>query len=146
MPRRAAVTPDERDPADFAARRRRQIARGDSAEGRERGAPALLRSDHGPEFFRALLKWMTEHGISTALIDPGKLRQNGVGESFNGKFRDECLNDHWFESLHTARVLIADWRRDYNENRPHSSLAYRTPAEFAALHRTARRPPRKEIS
>ena len=112
-----------------------------------RGFPAAIRTDQGPEFTgRALDQWAYRNGVQLKLIAPGKPTQNAYVESFNGKFRDECLNDHWFESLHTARVLIADWRRDYNENRPHSSLAYRTPAEFAALHRTARRPPRKEIS
>ena len=77
----------------------------------ERGAPAFLRSDNGPEFVsRALLKWITEQGISTALIDPGKPWQNGVGESFNGKFRDECLSVDWFRSRAEAKVVIETWR------------------------------------
>ena len=99
----------------------------------ERGAPAFLRSDNGPEFVsRALLKWITEHGISTALIDPGKPWQNGVGESFNGKFRDECLSVKWFRSRAEAKVVIETWRQHFNDVRPHSSLGYQTPAAFAA--------------
>jgi putative transposase len=99
----------------------------------ERGAPAYLRSDNGPEFVsRALLSWITAQGIDTALIDPGKPWQNGVGESFNGKFRDECLSLEWFRSRAEAKVVIERWRRHYNQVRPHSSLGYRTPAAFAA--------------
>jgi len=99
----------------------------------ERGVPAFLRSDNGPEFVsRALLKWITEQGISTALIDPGKPWQNGVGESFNGKFRDECLSVEWFRSRAEAKVVIETWRQHFNEVRPHSSLDYQTPAAFAA--------------
>jgi putative transposase len=98
----------------------------------ERGAPRHLRSDNGPEFVaRRLLKWITEQGIETALIDPGKPWQNGVGESFNGRFRDECLSLEWFLSRAQAKVVIESWRRHYNEIRPHSSLGYLTPAAFA---------------
>jgi putative transposase len=107
----------------------------------ERGAPAFLRSDNGPEFVsRALLSWITEQGIRTALIDPGKPWQNGVGESFNGKFRDECLSLEWFRSRPEAKVVIETWWRHYNDVRPHSSLGYLTPAAFAAP--TARPAPR----
>jgi putative transposase len=103
----------------------------------ERGAPVFLRSDNGPEFVsHALLSWITQQGIDTALIDPGKPWQNGVGESFNGKFRDECLSLEWFRSRAEAKVVIETWRRHYNDVRPHSSLGYLTPAAFAA--RTAR--------
>jgi putative transposase len=99
----------------------------------QRGAPAFLRSDNGPEFVsRALLSWITKQGVHTALIDPGKPWQNGVGESFNGKFRDECLSLEWFRSRAEAKVVIEKWRRHYNEVRPHSSLGYLTPAAFAA--------------
>ena len=99
----------------------------------ERGAPKYLRSDNGPEFVaRALLQWITDQGIDTALIDPGKPWQNGVGESFNGKFRDECLSLEWFRSRAEARVVIETWRRHYNEVQPHASLGYLTPAEFIA--------------
>ena len=98
----------------------------------ERGAPLFLRSDNGPEFVsRALLKWIVDQEIGTALIDPGKPWQNGACESFNGKFRDECLNLEWFRSRAEAKVVIETWRRHYNEVRPHSSLGYLTPAEFA---------------
>lgn len=72
------------------------------------------------------------------LIQPGKPTQNAYIEPFNGKFRDECLNEHWFTSLAHARVLIATWRRDYNEERPHSALNYLSPADFAAKHRAKR--------
>ena len=103
----------------------------------ERGAPLYLRSDNGPEFVsRALLAWIVDQGAETALIDPGKPWQNGTGESFNGKFRDECLSLEWFRSRAEAKVMIEAWRRHYNEVRPHSSLGYLTPAVFAAKIRT----------
>ena len=103
-----------------------------------RGAPAFLRSDNGPEFVsQALLTWIVAQGIGTALIDPGKPWQNGATESFNGKFRDECLSLEWFRSRAEAKVVIETWRRHYNEVRPHSSLGYLTPNEFVA--RRARR-------
>ena len=103
----------------------------------ERGAPRYLRSDNGPEFVaRALLEWIVDQGIETALIDPGKPWQNGVGESFNGKFRDECLSMQWFLSRAEAKVIIEAWRRHYNEVRPHSSLGYLTPMEFATKLKT----------
>ena len=99
----------------------------------DRGAPTFLRSDNGPEFVsRALLGWIGEQGIRAAPIDPGKPWQNGVGESFNGKLRDECLSLEWFRSRAEAKVVIERWRRHYNDVRPHSSLGYLTPAEFAA--------------
>lgn len=95
------------------------------------GAPKHLRSDNGPEFVsRAVLRWLTDAQIATALIDPGKPWQNAAGESFNGKFRDECLSLEWFRNRLDARVTIGDWRRHYNETRPHSSLGNLTPAEF----------------
>ena len=103
-----------------------------------RGAPLYLRSDNGPEFVsRALLKWVVGQGIETALIDPGKPWQNGATESFNGKFRDECLSLEWFRSRAEAKAVIETWRRHYNEVRPHSSLGYLTPAAFAAKIRNA---------
>lgn len=99
----------------------------------ERGAPLYLRSDNGPEFVsRALLKWIVGQGIATALIDPGKPWQNGATESFNGKFRDECLSLEWFRSRAEAKVVIEAWRQHFNTVRPHSSLGYLTPAAFAA--------------
>lgn len=97
----------------------------------ERGAPTYLRSDNGPEFVAtALLKWASENRIETALIDPGKPWQNGTTESFNGRFRDECLSVEWFRNRLEAKVVIKDWLAHYNEVRPHSSLGYRTPREF----------------
>lgn len=95
------------------------------------GAPRHLRSDNGPEFVsRAVLKWLHESDIDTAPIDPGKPWQNGANESFNDKFRGECLSLEWFRSRAEAKVLIEIWRRHYNEVRPHSSLGQLTPREF----------------
>lgn len=95
------------------------------------GAPKYLRSDNGPEFVsRAILRWMTAAQIDTAHIDPGKPWQNGSNESFNGKFRDECLSMEWFTSRIDAKIVIENWRRHYNEVRPHSSLGNLTPSEF----------------
>jgi len=101
-----------------------------------RGLPSAIRTDQGPEFTgKALDQWANAKGVALKLIEPGKPTQNAFIESFNGRFRDECLNDHWFTSLAQARILIAAWRRDYNEQRPHSALGYLSPAEFAARHR-----------
>jgi putative transposase len=95
------------------------------------GSPKYLRSDNGPEFVsRAVLKWLTLANIDTACIDPGKPWQNGSNESFNGKFRDECLSMEWFRNRIDAKIVIEQFRRQYNEVRPHSSLAQLTPAEF----------------
>jgi len=100
-----------------------------------RGAPMFLRSDNGPEFVsKAILQWLMEAKIDAALIDPGKPWQNADNESFNGKFRDECLSMEWFRSRTEARVLIEIWRRHYNDVRPHSSLDYQTPHEFRRHH------------
>lgn len=96
-----------------------------------RGAPCFLRSDNGSEFVsHAILEWLAGERIETALIDPGKPWQNGMDESFNGKFRDECLSIEWFRSRAEARVVIETWRRHYNHVRPHSSLQELTPIEF----------------
>ena len=95
------------------------------------GAPRTIRSDNGPEFIsKSVLKWVTTSGIRTAHIDPGKPWQNGSNESFNGKFRDECLAMEWFRSRQEAKVIIETWRKHYNAVRPHSSLGYLTPHEF----------------
>ena len=95
------------------------------------GAPRHLRSDNGPEFVStAVLKWLTDAGIETAHIAPGKPWQNGLDESFNGKFRDECLNMEWFRTRAEAVVLIETWRCHYNTVRPHSSLNDLTPIQF----------------
>ena len=99
------------------------------------GAPIYLRSDNGPEFVsHAILKWVSEACIETALIDPGKPWQNGTNESFNGKFRDECLSVEWFRTRREAKVIIEAWRQHYNAVRPHSSLGYLTPHEFKQHH------------
>ena len=101
----------------------------------EHGAPRYLRSDNGPEFVsKAILEWLETAGVETALIDPGKPWQNGMDESFNGRFRDECLSVEWFRSRREAKVIIETWRRHYNTVRPHSSLDYLTPIEFKQHH------------
>jgi len=101
-----------------------------------RGYPLAVRTDNGPEFTsRAFMAWAQAHGIRHILIEPGRLMQNGYIESFNGKFRNECLNEHWFETLQQARAAITRWRQDYNEVRPHSSCQRMPPAKFAELHR-----------
>lgn len=94
-----------------------------------------MRTDQGPEFTsRALDQWAYANGVTLKLIQAGKPTQNAYIESFNGKFRDECLNEHWFTTLAHARAVVSAWRRDYNEARPHSALNYQSPAEFAAKH------------
>lgn len=108
---------------------------------RFRCAPRAIRTDQGPEFTgKALDQWAYAHGVQLKLIAPGKPTQNAFIESFNGRFRDECLNEHWFTNLAHARAEIARWRRDYNEHRPHSALGYMTPAEFAAQWRQETNP------
>jgi putative transposase len=95
------------------------------------GSPRYLRSDNGPEFVsRAVLRWLHQANIDTAHIDPGKPWQNGSNESFNGKFRDECLSMEWFRNRIDAKIVIEQFRRQFNEVRPHSSLGQLTPAEF----------------
>ena len=95
------------------------------------GAPTYLRSDNGPEFIaRAVVEWLADEGIETAFIAPGKPWQNGTDESFNGRFRDECLNLEWFRNRTEASATIETWRQHYNLIRPHSSLGYLTPFEF----------------
>jgi putative transposase len=97
-----------------------------------RGYPCLIVSDNGTELTsNAILKWQTEHGVEWHYIAPGKPMQNGFAESFFGRFRDECLNEHLFDSLKQARQIIENWRLDYNNERPHTSLDGLTPAEFA---------------
>lgn len=97
------------------------------------GAPRYIRSDNGPEFVAtAILRWLNAAQIETAFIDPGKPWQNGTDESFNGKFRTECLTLEWFRNRLEAQVSIERWRRHYNEERPHMSLGDQTPAEFKA--------------
>jgi putative transposase len=108
----------------------------------ERGYPDMLVVDNGPEFRgRELDRWAYEHGVQLFFIDPGKPMQNASIESFNGRFREECLDQSWFTSLAEAERTIEAWRLDYNERRPHTSLRMRTPAAFAAVRPFAK-PPR----
>jgi putative transposase len=98
----------------------------------ERGAPEAIRCDNGPEFTsRRFLAWALERKIELVHIEPGRPVQNAFVESFHGKLRDECLNASWFGNLFEARRKIAAWREEYNDERPHSSLGYLTPREFA---------------
>jgi len=98
----------------------------------QRGKPAVIRSDNGKEFTgKAMLTWAVRNGVALRLIEPGKPNQNAYIESFNGRLRDECLNEHWFTSLAHARALIETWRREYNDERPKRVLGGLTPAEYA---------------
>jgi putative transposase len=104
----------------------------------ERGKPQMIISDNGTELTcNAMLKWAEQNGVEWHYIAPGKPQQNGFAESFNGRLRDECLNEHVFSSLAQVRRIIEAWRIDYNTMRPHSSLGYLTPEEFAANWRAA---------
>src|SRR4051794_26100631 len=97
-----------------------------------RGMPRAIRVDNGPEFIsKALDRWAYENGVTLDFSRPGKPTDNAFVESFNGRLRDECLNAHWFLSLADARSKIEAWRREYNESRPHTSLGWMTPQEFA---------------
>jgi putative transposase len=101
------------------------------AAAQQRGYPEAIQVDNGLEFIsRAVDHWAVAHGVALHFIEPGKPVQNAFIESFNGKFRDECLNENWFVSLDEARRIIEAWRVDYNTVRPHCSLGYRTPADF----------------
>lgn len=94
-----------------------------------------VRSDNGSGFLsRAILRWLAHEKIETALVDPGKPWQNGTNESFNGKFRDECLSMEWLRNRVDAKIVVENWRRHYNEVRPHSSLGNLTPTEFKRQH------------
>ena len=98
----------------------------------ERSCPKAIVIDNGPEFTgKALDAWAYRRGVQLQFIRPGKPVENAFIESFNGKFRDECLNEHWFTGINDARFTIETWRRDYNLVRPHSSLGGLTPADFA---------------
>ncbi len=100
-----------------------------------RGLPRSITVDNGPEFAgRALDAWAYQAGVTLSFIRPGKPVENAYIESFNGKFRDECLNEHWFLSLRKAKTLIENWRVEYNTDRPHSALGYLTPTQFAQAH------------
>ncbi|MGN2245039.1 IS3 family transposase [Frateuria sp. GZRR33] len=97
-----------------------------------RGLPSVIRTDNGKEFCgRAMVTWAHERGVQLRLIQPGKPNQNAYVESFNGRLRDECLNEHWFTHLLHARAVIETWRREYNEERPKAALSGMTPAAYA---------------
>ena len=101
--------------------------------GLERGLPKVIRTDNGPEFAgRTMQDWAARNGVKLRFIQPGKPVQNAYIESFNSRFRDECLSQHWFASLSHMRSVIDNWRHDYNHHRPHSTLGYVPPATFAA--------------
>jgi putative transposase len=109
--------------------------------GRERPLPAQLVLDNGPELIsRVLEQWAHDHTVALHFIDPGKPIQNAHCESFHGRLRDECLNEHWFLGITDARRSVEAWRQDYNGERPHSALGYRTPAAFAREAITAAAP------
>jgi len=98
----------------------------------ERARPVQLVLDNGPELIsRALEDWAHQHAVTLHFIDPGKPIQNAHCESFHGRLRDECLNEHWFLGLRDATRIVEAWRQDYNQARPHSALGYQTPVEFA---------------
>jgi putative transposase len=104
-----------------------------------RGLPEVLILDNGPEFTGKVLdRWAYQHGVRLHVLDPGKPIQNAYVESFNGKFRDECLNQHWFINLEDARWTIEAWRHDYNTMRPHSGLGQQPPAVFATMYEERR--------
>jgi putative transposase len=108
-----------------------RVARTLGEIGQTAGLPEMIRVDNGPEFIsNALDAWAYQRGIKMTFIRPGKPVENAYIESFNGRLRDECLNENWFLSLDHARRIIEDWRVDYNHARPHSSLGYLTPEEF----------------
>ena len=97
-----------------------------------RGLPKVIRTDNGKEFCgKTMLAWAHEAGVQLRLIEPGKPNQNAYVESFNGRLRDECLNEHWFANLLHARTVIERWRREYNEERPKNALGGLTPAAYA---------------
>lgn len=97
-----------------------------------RGLPRIIRTDNGKEFCgKAMVTWAHERGVELRLIEPGKPNQNAYVESFNGRLRDECLNEHWFTGLLQARATIETWRREYNEERPKKALGGLTPAGYA---------------
>ena len=107
-----------------------RVLEGRKQQGRK---PEAIVIDNGPEFISQVVdQWAYENGVQLHFITPGRPMENGYIESFNGKFRDECLNENWFLDLADARRKIAEWKRDYNYVRPHSALGYLTPMEFAA--------------
>jgi putative transposase len=113
----------------------------------ERLLPDVFMLDNGPEFSgHALDAWAFQRGVTLHFIQPGKPVQNAFIESFNGKFRDECLNEHWFVTLQEAQVVIEAWRREYNEERTHSTLGDVTPMEFINNHQDRSQTPQESTS
>lgn len=97
----------------------------------ERGLPEIITVDNGPEYTSKIIqRWAKEKGVHLDYITPGKPMENGYIESFNGKFREECLNQNWFQNLSVASKCIEEWRNDYNNERPHSALGYLTPVKY----------------
>ena len=120
-----AVMPERAIGGDALTRMLDQVAK-------QRGLPKAIRTDNGKEFCgRAMLAWAHARGVRLFLIEPGKPNQNAYIESFNGRLRDECLNEHWFVSLAHAKAVIEAWRREYNEERPKKSLGGLTPSAYA---------------
>jgi putative transposase len=105
----------------------------------ERGLPRFIRSDNGSEFRnKVLVEWLRQHDVTPIYIEPGCPWENGIVESFNGRLRDECLNEELFYSRAECQVVLDWYREDYNRRRPHSSLDYATPAEYAERFLTNR--------
>lgn len=98
----------------------------------ERGLPGMITVDNGPEYTsKAIEQWPQRHRVIFEYIIPGKTTENGFVESFNGKFREEGLDQNWFKTIQEAKIIIETWRQDYNKMRPRSALGYMTPEEFA---------------
>ena len=114
-----------------------------AAVAQERGLPEAIQVGNGPEFIsRVVDQWAFANGVALHFIDPGKPAQNAFIESFNGKFRDEGLNQSWYTSLEDAQQIIEAWRTDYNTVRPHRNLGYQTPEQYAATFAARRRGPK----
>ena len=108
-----------------------------------RGCPEVITVDNGAEFSsKAMDQWAYDNGVTLDFIRPGKPIENAFIESFNGKLRDECLNQHWFEDLDDVQSKLEAWRKEYNESRPHSALGNLTPREYARSRRPGAFKPR----
>ena len=111
---------------------------------KEGGLPQTIKVDNGSEFIsKAVDAWAHEHGVRLEFSRPGKPTDNAFIESFNGRLRQECLNQNWFTSIDDARQIVETWRQDYNEYRPHSSLGQLTPSEFVAALQGIRPDPKE---
>lgn len=110
------------------------------------GKPRVIKCDNGPEFIsRAVDEWAYRRGVKLDFSRPGKPTDNAYIESFNGRFRQECLDQHWFSSIEEARQRIKEWRKDYNQQRPHSALGNQTPGAFKKNWQRNRGPNEVEI-